>query len=60
MIVQSIQTLVNHVRDDYQKVVYKTELDPKTMKEYVVCEVYTQSGNVERLPDKGNQVDKQV
>ena len=60
MIVQSIQTLVSRIRDDYQKVVYKTELDPKTMKEYVVCEVYTQRGTIEKLPDKGNEIDKQV
>jgi hypothetical protein len=60
MIVQSIQTLINHVRDDYQKVVYKTVLDPKTMKEYVVCEVYTQRGTIEKTPDKGIEIDKQV
>ena len=60
MIVLSIQSLVNYVRGNYQKTVYKTEIDPVTMKQVVVSEVYTQKGTVEKLPDKGNQIDKQV
>lgn len=60
MIVVSIQSLVNYVRDNFQQRVYKTEIDPVTMKEIVTCEVYTQRGTIERLPDKGNEIDKQV
>ena len=60
MIVLSIQSLVNYVRGNYQKTVYKTEIDPVTMKQVVVSEVYTQKGTVEKLPDKGNTIDKQV
>jgi len=60
MIVLSIQSLVNYVRGNYEKTVYKTEIDPVTMKQVVVSEVYTQKGTVERLPDKGNNIDKQV
>lgn len=60
MIVLSIQSLVNYVRGNYQKTVYKTEIDPVTMKQIVVSEVYTQKGTVEKLPDKGNTIDKQV
>ena len=60
MIVLSIQSIVNYVRGNYEKTVYKTEIDPVTMKQIVVSEVYTQKGTVEKLPDKGNQIDKQV
>ena len=60
MIVLSIQNLVNYVRDNYEKTVYKTEIDPRTMKEYVTCEMYTIKGTVEQLPDKGNNIDKKV
>ena len=60
MIVLSIQSLVNYVRGNYEKTVYKTEVDPKTMKEYITCEVYTQKGTVEKLPDKGNDIDKKA
>jgi hypothetical protein len=60
MIVLSIQSLVNYVRGNYEKTVYKTEIDPVTMKQIVVSEVYTQKGTVEKLPDKGNNIDKQV
>ena len=60
MIVLSIQSLVNYIRGNYEKTVYKTEIDPVTMKQIVVSEVYTQKGTVEKLPDKGNNIDKQV
>lgn len=60
MIVLSIQSIVNYVRGNYEKTVYKTEIDPVTMKQIVVSEVYTQKGTIEKLPDKGNQIDKQV
>ena len=60
MIVQSIQTFMSRILDGYQKAVYKTQIDPKTMKEYVTCEVYTLRGTIEKLPDKGNEIDKQA
>ena len=57
MIVESIQHLVNYVRDSYQTKIYKTLQDPVTMKEIVICEVYTQHGTIEKSPDKGTVID---
>ena len=60
MIVESIQHIVNYVRDDFRIKVYKTLQDPVTMKEVVTCEVYTQKGVVEKTPDKGTVIDSKI
>ncbi len=58
MIVTGIQHVVNYLRDSFQTKVYKTLRDPATMKEIVVCEVYTRRGVIEKIEDKGQNIDK--
>jgi len=60
MIVQSIQTVLSYVRDDYRIKIYKTSVDPVTMKEFVTVEVYTKRGAIEKLPEKGSNLDKEI
>ena len=60
MIIKSIQHIFDYVRHDFRMRVYKTVQDTKTMKEQVICEVYTHKGAVEKLPDKGHTVDRKV
>jgi hypothetical protein len=60
MIVEKIQSLVDYVRGEIRTRVYKTLQDPDTSKEYVNCEIYTKKGFVEKLPEKGNNIDNNV
>jgi hypothetical protein len=60
MIVESIQHVVNNVKDSYQTKIYKTLEDPVTMQSIVACEIYTRNATVEKMPDKGSIVDKKV
>ena len=60
MIVLSIQHVVNYVLDNFRVRVYKTLQDTVTMKEIVVCEVYTYKGTVERTEFKGRDIDQEV
>ena len=58
MIVQKIETLVDFVRGEMRTKIYKTLQDPVTLKEYVNCEIYTKNGVLEKIPDKGQSVDR--
>lgn len=60
MIVEKIQSVVDYVRGEMRTKIYKTLQDPATLKEYVVCEIYTKKGAIEKLPDKGVNIDNKT
>lgn len=60
MIVTAIQRIVDTVRDNFQTRVYKSLQDPVTMKEIVICEVYTSKGVATNTDDKGKHIDKKI
>ena len=60
MIVTKMESLVDYIRNNMRIRIFKTLQDPVTMKETLTCEVYTKKGVVEKLPDKGNDVDRKV
>ena len=60
MIVTQIQHIFHNVREGLRTKVYKTFQDPKTLKEYFTCEVYTVKGVMQNVPVKGTNVDKKV
>ena len=57
MQIQSIQRIVDHVRDDIVVRQYTQVLDPKTLKTYYECVTYTYQGTLDTYNDKGQQVD---
>lgn len=57
MIVEKIQSLVDYVRGEMRTKIYKTLQDPVTLKEYVTCEIYTKKGTIDKLPEKGSNID---
>jgi hypothetical protein len=57
MEIQSIQRIVDYVRNDIVVRQYSQILDPKTLKTYYECVTYTYKGTLDTYNDKGQNVD---
>jgi hypothetical protein len=57
MVIQSIQRLVDYVRDDIVVRQYTQVQDPKTHKTYYECVTYTYQGTLDSNKNKGQSVD---
>jgi hypothetical protein len=57
MIIQSIQRIVDYVRNDVVVNQYSQVLDPKSLKTYYECVTYTYKGTLDTYNDKGQNVD---
>jgi hypothetical protein len=57
MVIQSIQRIVDYVRNDIVVRQYSQFQDPKTLKTYYECVTYTHQGTLDSYKDKGQQVD---
>jgi hypothetical protein len=60
MEIQSIQRIVDYVRDDIVVRQYSQVLDPKSQKTFYECVTYTYQGTLDTYRDKGEQFDKQA
>jgi hypothetical protein len=57
MEIQSIQRIVDYVRNDMVVRQYTQVLDPKSNKTYYECVTYTYRGTLDTYQDKGQNVD---
>jgi len=57
MVIQSIQRIVDYVRNDVVVRQYSQVLDPKSNKTYYECVTYTYKGTLDSYNDKGQDVD---
>jgi len=57
MIIQSIQQIVDRVRDGYEILVRKQVHDPVTLKTFYECITYTRQGNLDSYQDRGQKID---
>jgi len=57
MEIQSIQRIVDYVRNDIVVRQYSQILDPKSLKTYYECVTYTYKGTLDSYNDKGQDVD---
>lgn len=57
MVIQSIQRIVDYVRNDVVVNQYSQVLDPKSLKTYYECVTYTYQGTLDTYRDKGQSVD---
>lgn len=57
MVIQSIQRLVDYVRNDIVVRQYTQVQDPKTHKTYYECVTYTYKGTLDTYQDKGQNID---
>lgn len=57
MVIQSIQRLVDFVRNDIVVQQYSQVQDPKSLKTYYECVTYTYQGTLDSYQDKGQNVD---
>jgi len=57
MVIQSIQRIVDYVRNDVVVRQYSQVLDPKSNKTYYECVTYTYKGTLDTYQDKGQNVD---
>ena len=57
MEIQSIQRIVDYVRNDMVVRQYTQVLDPKSNKTYYECVTYTYKGTLDTYQDKGQNID---
>jgi len=57
MEIQSIQRIVDYVRDDIVVRQYSQILDPKSQKTFYECVTYTYQGTLDTYKDKGQHLD---
>lgn len=57
MEIQSIQRIVDYVRNDMVVRQYTQVLDPKSNKTFYECVIYTYKGTLDPYLDKGQSVD---
>ncbi len=57
MEIQSIQRIVDYVRNDMVVRQYTQVLDPKSNKTFYECVVYTYKGTLDTYQDKGQNID---
>ena len=57
MEIQSIQRIVDYVRNDIVVNQYSQVLDPKSQKTFYECVTYTYQGTLDTYKDKGQQLD---
>jgi len=57
MEIQSIQRIVDYVRNDIVVRQYTQVLDPKSNKTYYECVTYTYRGTLDTYQDKGQNID---
>jgi hypothetical protein len=57
MEIQSIQRIVDYVRNDMVVRQYTQVLDPKSNKTYYECVTYTYRGTLDTYQDKGQNID---
>jgi len=57
MVIQSIQRIVDYVRNDVVVNQYSQVLDPKSNKTFYECVTYTYKGTLDSSQDKGQQID---
>jgi hypothetical protein len=57
MEIQSIQRIVDYVRNDMVVRHYTQVLDPKSNKTYYECVTYTYRGTLDTYQDKGQNID---
>jgi hypothetical protein len=57
MEIQSIQRIVDYVRDDIVVRQYSQVLDPKSQKTFYECVTYTYQGTLDTYKDKGQNLD---
>ena len=57
MVIQSIQRIVDYVRNDIVVRQYSQFQDPKTLKTYYECVTYTYKGTLDTYQDKGQNID---
>jgi hypothetical protein len=60
MVIQSIQRMVDYVRNTIVVNQYSQVQDPKTLKTYYECVTYTYQGTLDTYNDKGRNVDTQA
>jgi len=60
MVIQSIQRILDYVRNDTVVRQYSQVLDPKSNKTYYECVTYTYKGTLDTYKDNGQSIDKQV
>ena len=60
MEIQSIQRVVDFVRNDIVVRQYTQVQDPETLKTYYECITYTYKGTLDTYNDKGQSVDTKV
>lgn len=60
MVIQSIQRMVDYVRDTIVVHQYSQVEDPKTHKTYYECVTYTYQGTLDTYNDKGQNIDTQA
>ena len=57
MVIQSIQRMVDYVRNTIVVNQYSQVQDPKTLKTFYECVTYTYQGTLDTYQDKGQHVD---
>jgi hypothetical protein len=57
MIIESVQRIVDFVRNDIVVSQYSQVQDPKTNKTYYECVTYTYKGTLDTYQDKGQNID---
>jgi hypothetical protein len=57
MEIQSIQRIVDYVRNDVVVNQYSQVLDPRSLKTYYECVTYTYKGTLDTYQDKGQNID---
>lgn len=57
MVIESIQRVIDFVRNDVVVKEYSQVLDPKSNKTFYECETYTQKGVLDLYLDKGQGID---
>jgi hypothetical protein len=57
MEIQSIQRVLDYVRDDIVVRQYSQVLDPKSQKTFYECVIYTYKGTLDTYQDKGQHLD---
>jgi hypothetical protein len=57
MVIQSIQRVIDFVRNDIVVNQYSQVLDPKSNKTFYECVTYTYKGTLDTYQDKGQNVD---
>ena len=60
MEIQSIQRIVDYVRNDMVVRQYSQVLDPISNKTFYECVIYTYKDTLDTYQDKGQQFDRQV